>query len=110
MYFFIQVQTENGEVQPAEVLVNTGAQANLIRRNLFSKKDFAPARFPVNLKGVNGVPVRGGDMEITLQLFFNTASEKFSPLSATFYNADDIGVDMILSYPWLRRNGIIFDL
>ena len=60
------------------MLVDTGAEFNLVRRGLFSMDDVTPAEFPVET--VSGEPIGGGDLVRSLC---------FGPF-ARAYGSDDV--------------------
>jgi hypothetical protein len=90
-----------------EILVDTGAQANLIRSDLVPSALFQKAKKPVRLVTANNSVLAGGDKVVTLNLCFQKVEGVPSPeplvQPAEFYAAK-IDVDAILSYPWLRAN------
>ena len=92
------------------VLVDTGAEANLIRRNVLSESHMFLAAEPLNFVTANGNPLEGGKRCANLQLTFQQKVEGqfLSPtkiFSGQFYEAD-IGVDAIISHPWMAENHI----
>ena len=90
-----------------DVLIDTGAQANLVRRGLFSNNEFFPAKNPISMVTAGGSPLEGGREQVRLVLVFNASPPGRPDFSrrwketAIFYDAN-ITVDAILSYPWLR--------
>ena len=107
--FLVQAESASGDFRPLKILIDTGAQANLVSEALYPPAEFRETARPVVLRGVNNTIVKGGTKEMTLRLHFKMEKGAES-LPAVFYNAADIGVDAILGYPWLKRNGIIFDM
>ena len=90
--------------------MDTGAQVNLIRKDMMPSWLFRDAEEKLNLRTANGQKLDGGEKEICLSLGFRQVIQGeampelfWSP--AVFYEAD-IRVDAILSYPWLVRNKI----
>ena len=55
-----RVRTGLGEGKIVTALVDTGAQVNLIRKNLFGEEAFVPARHPVDLRSISGDKLEGG--------------------------------------------------
>ena len=56
----------HGEEREMHVLIDTGAQANLVRRDLFPADCFRPARRPLAFSTVSGETLPGGQYEIHL--------------------------------------------
>ena len=92
-------------------LVDTGAQVNLIRHDLFPKECFRPARNPLALSTVSCEALPGGRNEVHLKLKFAAEKPTGEPVpqgwitSACFHDAD-IGCDAILSYEWMAHERI----
>ena len=92
-------------------LVDTGAQVNLVRSDLFPRECFRPARNPLALSTVSGEALPGGRHEARLKLKFAAERPSGEPVpqgwttSAYFHDAD-IGCDAILSYEWLAQERI----
>ena len=102
----MEAEFKDGTTKLLQVLVDTGAQANLVRAGLVPSKFLHKAQDPLQLLSANGEVISGGDQETTLRLHFNKTTqkgkvEKRRNVTGLFYTAD-IGVDAILSYPWLR--------
>ena len=100
-----------GVVRHARALVDTGAQVSLIRTGLLPDEVFQPARRPLALKTASGEPLQGGQRVATLQVEFAAETEG-GVRTQTPWKTDvavhdgDIGVDVILGYPWLRRQRV----
>jgi hypothetical protein len=100
----------NGDRKPIKVLIDTGAEANLIKRGLISSECFTSARSPVNLVAANGQVLEGGKREICLKFDLrqirdgNELKDKYR-CKTSFFEAD-IQVDAILGYPWLKETGL----
>ena len=62
----LAVCTASGESSVAHVLLDTRTEVNLMRRALFFMDDLTPAKFPVSLETVNGEPIGGGDLMLSL--------------------------------------------
>ncbi len=104
----IDVETPERGILPLRVLVDTGAQVNLIRRELVPPESWRIAEDPVRLITANNTVLKGGDVVVDLGLFFEVVENGYAHpqpifLKAEFYAAE-IEVDAILSYPWLREN------
>ena len=106
----IHCRLPNGRTRKLRVLVDTGAQVNLIREGLVPYVCTQLAIKPVRLMAANQLPLPGGGRCTTVDLSFvqvidrNILPEKFV-CPAEFYEAQ-IDVDAILSYPWLREHKI----
>ena len=110
MVLDMDVELPNGDFLPLKILVDTGAQVNLVRRDLVPRQDWRPAPNPVRLITANNSILRGGDKVVELGLNFNVVEDGFvqpQPMSfkGDFYGAE-IDFDAILSYPWLRENSV----
>ena len=106
----MDVELPNGDFLPLKILVDTGAQVNLVRRDLVPRQDWRPAPNPVRLITANSSILRGGDKVVELGLNFNVCEDGFvqpQPISfkGDFYGAE-VEFDAILSYPWLRENSV----
>jgi len=91
-----------------KALIDTGAQINVVRRGLFSENDMRPAKHPLRLTLADGQPFWGGDREIQTRVTFGkTIKNIVVPwrARADFYEGD-IKADLILSLPWLAKNGL----
>ena len=105
------VRTKSGDSRRVQVLVDTGAEVNLVRRGLFSEDDAHPAKFPVLLETVSGEPIGGGDMLLTLtfDLIAQDCGSDGTYLHAIvddFYLAD-ITCDVILSHDMLCAKALV---
>ena len=100
----LPVSAPDGTTKTLRVLVDTGAQINLVRDGLFSMKD---VRKRLQFASADGSAMRGGDKVQTLSLDLHppNVQEELSPNDRTnsfmlkdrFWNAD-IRADIILSY------------
>jgi hypothetical protein len=100
----------DGQEKDLKILVDTGAQANLVRKGVIPDWLMSQASCPLNLRTANGQRLDGGDRNVELSLGFQQVvrGEIMPQLiwrSATFFEAD-IRIDAILSFPWLVENGI----
>ena len=110
MVLDMDVELPNGDFLPLKILVDTGAQVNLVRRDLVPRQDWRPAPNPVRLITANNSILRGGDKVVELGLNFNVVEDGFvQPQPISFkgdFNGAEIDFDAILSYPWLRENSV----
>ena len=87
------------------ILVDSGAQVDLIRLGLFSEH-LRNAQNPVRLRMANGMPMLGGMRSIILELAFERTLKDDNPAiwsaPVEFYEGE-IGCDAYLSFPTLRR-------
>ena len=106
----ILANLHNGEERILRVLVDTGAQANLVRTGLMPDCIMREAKEKLNLRTANGQKLAGGEREVDLSLGFRQViqGDTMPELlweNATFVEAD-IRVDAILSFPWLVKTKI----
>jgi hypothetical protein len=106
----IQVELSNGVVQKLDILVDTGAEANLVKLNRLPRHLTYAAGRPLKFVTASGQHLDGGAtcVDLTLEFMQVVAGEVLPDLlrrEATFYEAD-IKVDAILSYPWMSKNRI----
>jgi len=106
----IRVLLSNGAEKDLYVLVDTGAEANLVRKGLLSDSLMRNAREPLSFVTASGQPLEGGKRTAKLTLFFEqVVSRQKLPnarsLQANFYEAE-IGVDAILSFSWMAIHKI----
>ena len=120
----LRVSAPNGAARTLRVLVDTGAQINLVKRDLF---EIRPVRHKLCFASADGSAIQGGDSVQTLSLALVPPDSKgtesasgadgrctqtgsTSPPSAGTFNlvnnvwAADIRADIILSYPSLLRH------
>ena len=102
----VQATTTNGQSRHLKLLVDTGAEANLIRPDLFIL-EMQPTKAPLSLVAANGQKLSGGGKEIDLELRMNIQgmSEQWTA-KASFHDAN-IELDGILGFPWLRDNRLV---
>lgn len=90
-----------------KILVDTGAQPNLVKKGLFPPHLFKRAQIPLTLSAANSGRVDGGQLVILLTTVFkNTHTSEIKSFRGFFYEAE-IPIDMILSNGWLANNKII---
>ena len=98
------------ENSPLQILMGTKAQANLFKMGIMPHQLWEMERNPVRLVAANNTFLAGGDQTMNFCLCFEVeeyGKTLLEPLniSAEFYSAK-IEVGAILSYPWLRENGV----
>ena len=102
----LQVTTDEGESLTLTVLIDTGAQVNLVRKGLFNHASSRPANRPVALRTVGGEILPGGDRTQRLSLHFvardygHNVPYKYVAQD-NFYVAEMDDCDVILGYPFL---------
>ena len=106
----IPIKTRNGHSQILRALIDTSAEANLIRQGVLERHFFQPADDPIELIAANDQKLSGGTRTVMLDLFFTLMengkmSEQKLSYPALCYEAD-ISVDLILSFPWMHENRI----
>ena len=106
----LRVLLPNGRRQVMDMLVDTGAEASLIRKGLVSSELFSEAEQKLCLVTASGQRLPGGDRIVNLgmefyQLVGGRELEEVARLEGEFYEAD-IKVDAIISFPWLLHNRI----
>ena len=106
---------------PLKVLVDTGAEVNLIRRGLLPDRCFRATNKPIRFVAANRTTVPGGRYEVDAVLCFagvepDSGVKYEMPLEISCYEAE-VHVDMIVSYAWLssvqadvipRKHGLMF--
>jgi hypothetical protein len=100
----------NGEKVVLKVLIDTGAEANLVRKGLISGHLFGAAPKILRFITAGGQVLPGGDRTIELDLEFTQVVNgvelpQTREYRTMFYEAA-IKVDAILSYPWLVEKKI----
>ena len=106
----LPVEFSDGTVKKLKVLVDTGAEANLIKKGIMPMTMLYKSANPLTLVAANGGKIDGGERCCKLNFYFRQEVDGENlpyPLSknAEFYEAN-IGLDAILSYPWLEENKI----
>ena len=120
----LRVSAPNGATRALQVLVDTGAQINLVKRDLFEMR---PARRKLRCASADGSAIQGGDSVQTISLALvppdskagesasgadgrRTQTDSASPPSAGMFNlidnfwAANIRADIILSHASLLRH------
>ena len=92
-----------GEEIFPRILVDTGAQPNLVKEGLFAHNSFFKATKPLQLVGANKKPIFGGRRMIKLHFTFrNPQTRKAMRFSGLFYEAE-----IILSNGWMAENKLL---
>ena len=106
----------NGTRRRATALIDTGAEANLVRRGWLSDEELRPARHPLTLITADGTQMSGGDKSFKGALSLSGMLRKFpepADLPKTGGNVEsfpveaylaDTSYDMILSYEWMAKH------
>lgn len=93
------------------LLVDTGAQANLVRRGVLPERLFAPAERPLSLSTACGQAMDGGQREVQLQkgMRKEDLNDEDGGIwwGEGFFHDADITVDAIVGWPWLKPKGIV---
>ena len=63
---WIQVRTTEGKVKLAKCLIDNGSEVNLVRRGFLQEDEATMSSTPVQLEGVSGHRLEGGDREAEL--------------------------------------------
>ena len=106
----VGVQFGNEIGMALEILLDTGAQTNLIRTHVVPDRYLRESKTPLGLKTVSGASLCGGTKEVTAMLKFQGHSERGREEpnwteEAVFYEAE-IHCDAILGFPWMRSHGM----
>ena len=106
----MEVELTNGSRKLIKVLVDTGAEANLVKRGVIPSDLTYPARKVLQLVAANGQPIQGGGRTASMKLGFTQEVDgrllgEELDFDVQFWEAD-IEVDAILSYPWMCQNRI----
>ena len=102
-----KVELSNGEERKMDILVDTGAEANLIRQGLVDDHLMYSAKDPLKFETANGQSLAGGSRCTEVKLKLQTEGNEVFQIGSMefdveFYEAN-IKVDAILSYPWLAQ-------
>ena len=109
---WIQVRTTDGKVKLAKCLIDNGSEVNLVRKGFLQEDEAKMSSTPVQLEGVSGHRLEGGDREAELAVRLVkqsvwsvevTVTEEW--LSGKFYEAT-IKYDLILGQPWLHAHRV----
>ena len=98
---WIQVSTANGKDQQAKCLIDNGSEVNLVRKGLLHEDEAKISSTPVQLEGVSGHRLEGGERKADLavrlveQSVLSTEKVKGKWFSGKFYEAT-IKYDFVL--------------
>ena len=100
----------DGRRRILKVLVDTGAEANLIKTGIIPPHLIQAAMERLSFVAANGLKIPGGEREVDLNLAFRQRVNDQDSVhklwrTAKFYEAQ-IRVDAILSFPWMTQNKI----
>ena len=101
------IELSNGTAQKINALVDTGAEANLIREGLIPRECISPAETPLHFQTANRDTLAGGNevakVKLKLQLERNEMNQaEVMDFEVEFYEAK-IQCDAILSFPLLSK-------
>jgi hypothetical protein len=109
MLMDVYARLPSGRGQMLRILVDTGAEVNLVREGLLPHSEFSRAESRLHFTMANGQPMRGGTHSVQTQLIFSRHVGHIGVgefgISAELFEAD-IHVDAILGHPWLYRGKI----
>ena len=102
---------ENGISREVLALVDTGAEVNLIRRDIVDPKMFHDSAHPVRLGVANSTKLMGGGKDVHTLLSMkgvemDTTQKVELRIPFVAYDAN-ISHELILSYAWLAENDIL---
>ena len=109
---WIQVRTTDGKVKLAKCLIDNGSEVNLVRKGFLQEDEAKMSLTPVQLEGVSGHRLDGGDREAELAVRLvkqsvwsveETVTEEW--FSGKFYEAS-IKYDLFLGQPWLHAHRV----
>lgn len=107
----VPVTTPKGTTKVMKILVDTGAQASLVSKQVLSEDEFSIATHPISLQAANNTQMVGGDLVVHLNLALS-AYGLGSPTPSGevrahghFYSAE-MPWDMIIGFPFLYNNAL----
>ena len=109
---WIQVRTTDGKVKLAKCLIDNGSEVNLVREGFLQGDEAKMSSTPVQLEGVSGHRLEGGDREAELAVRLvkqsvwsveETVTEAW--FSGKLYEAT-IKYDLFLGQPWLHAHRV----
>ena len=110
---WIQVRTTEGKVKLARCLIDNGSEVNLVRKGFLQEDEAKMSSTPVQLEGVSGHCLEGGDREAELAVKLVkqsvwTVEEMVTEewFSGKFYEAT-IKYDLFLRQPWLHAHRVL---
>ena len=99
--------SSKGDIRYPKILIDTGAQPNLVREGLFPKHFFHSSPKPLNLQAANQKRIDGGTHVIPLTFHFqNPHFGTKIVFKGLFYEAN-IPIDIIWSNGWMGENKTI---
>ena len=114
------MQISEGSEKIFNVLIDTGAEVNLIRRGVVQTSFWNATKTPQRFVTANSTAIWGGDRELLVDLTLNGANidsgVQYFLHFPTFFFGADIAPEAILSFGWLadfgccvdaRRHGIV---
>ena len=108
LLLYLTVYFENGKKTMLRVLIDTGSQANLVNEKVVPNETRKQTNEVIRLAAATRQRLRGGDKKVEMEIGFQVQEWKNERpsnlfLKGSFYVAS-IGLDAILSYPWLKQN------
>ena len=106
----LYVRLPSGKGKDLKILIDTGAEANLIRKGILDDNEFDEAKEPMFFATVTGEPIEGGrrvvETTLSFQKFVGWSKRPIQQfVDAQFYEVD-LKVDAILGNLWLTRERI----
>ena len=100
----------NNETIRIKALIDTGAEANLIRMGLAPSHLLRQAKYPMKLIAANGQRLGGGERVLAAILGFEAQKngiwqDELMEFGASFFEAE-INVDAIISFSWMAQHKI----
>ena len=108
---WIQVRTADGKVKRAKCLIDNGSEVNLVTKGFLQEDESKISSTPVQLVGVSGRRLDGGDREADLavrlvnQSVWSVEMVTEDWFSGKFYEAT-INYDLFLGQPWLQAHRV----
>jgi len=95
-----------------KLLIDTGAEVNVIRKGLIPEKLLIDLDEPWRLTTANQQRLEGGDKEVRVVLHFgahdvDTGRRQILKIPTTFIVAELGAIDAIVSYAWLGKNNFL---
>ena len=109
---WIQVRTTDGKVKLAKCLTDNGSEVNLVRRGFLQEDEAKMSSTPVQLEGVSGHRLEGGDREAELAVRLVKQSVWSSEETVTEewcsgkFDEATIKYDLFLGQPWLHAHRV----
>ena len=101
----------DGKVKLAQCLIDNGSEVNLVRKGFLQEDEAMISSTPVQLEGVSGYRLEGGEREAVLtvrlvkQSLWSAEKVKEEWFSGKFYEAT-IKYDLFLGQPWLHAHRV----